>query len=198
MSRRRTTNSHAQKKRRLPFRVVIERTEPFRQVDRDEIEADCRRITNGAEFYHCMALFDRAHWHVVHFGSAHQAEAFRAVAHEKRYRDRPAPLRESPEEQRAFADTALLWGLRTGALRKVLTAYRNASHLSLMQQHMAAERVLAAYRMPEGCQPILHVFLQWAYENHGGWMQRRPPPGWEPWDHLHWVIPQEAYPHSEE
>jgi hypothetical protein len=31
--------------------VIEEREEPFRSADRAELEAECRRITNGAEFH---------------------------------------------------------------------------------------------------------------------------------------------------
>ena len=73
---RRRTNTHAQMKRRLPFVVVIEREEPFRAADRNEIEAECRRITNGADFLLTMARFGRVYWHTVHFAARHQADAF--------------------------------------------------------------------------------------------------------------------------
>jgi hypothetical protein len=48
MSYAKGENTPARKRRRLPFRVVIEeREEPFLAADRAELEAECRRITNG-------------------------------------------------------------------------------------------------------------------------------------------------------
>ena len=54
MSRRRTTNTHAQMLRRLPFKAIIEREEVFRTADSKEIEAEAMRLTGGAEFHHGM------------------------------------------------------------------------------------------------------------------------------------------------
>lgn len=170
---RRRTNTHAQMKRRLPFTVVIEREEPFCASDREEIETECRRITNGQEFYHTMARFDRRYSHVVHFGSAHQAEAFRKVAWERKFASRPVPRFGPPEhERRAFREAALLWGFRTGAIRRVLRAYRDSPG-SLMQRDGAARDVIRAYRVPEGHGDILHVFIAWVVEHHPHWFHHR-------------------------
>lgn len=198
MSYRKGEDTPAKKRRRLPFTVVIEREEPFRDVDQKELEAECRRVTNGAEFYHCMARFGDAYWHVVHFSAEHQAEAFKALARHCAFERRPAPQFGPPlEERRAFAEAALLWGFRTGAIRRVLQAYRNTSG-SLMQQDSAGRKMLANYRMPEGHGDIMLVFLNWVSVNHPYWFNRRPHPGWLPFDEFHWVVPQDAYPHSEE
>ncbi|HLG47777.1 MAG TPA: hypothetical protein VKY24_16160 [Reyranella sp.] len=195
---RRRTNTHAERRRRLPFVVVIDRAEPFCKVDRDEIDAECRRITNGAEFYHTMARFERGYRHVVHFGSAHQADAFDRVAKDRKFATRPVPQFGPPEhEKQAFREAALLWGFRTGAIRRVLRAYRDGPG-SLMQRDGAARDVLRAYKMPEGHGDILHVFIEWVVEHHPHWFNHRRHPGYLPFDEFHWVIPQEAYPHSDD
>ena len=198
MSRRKGEDTPARKRRRLPFKVIIEREEPFLEADRNELEAECRRITNGAEFYHCMSRFGDKYWHVVHFGSEHQADAFKSAVHHCDFARRPAPEYGMPlEEKRAFTEAALLWGVRTGAIRRVLQAYRNTPG-SLMQQHWAARHMLTMYRMPDGRGDILHVFLDWVNEHHWHWFNRQRHPGWLPFEEFHWVIPQDAYPHSEE
>lgn len=196
---RRRANPHAEKKRRLPFTVVIDREDPFLDADRKEIEAECRRITNGAdEFYLTMERRERRYVHVAHFKSQHQADAFHTIARARDYVKRPVPQFGPPEhEKRAFRDAALLWGFRTGAIRRVLRAYRDTPG-SLMRQDAAARDVLHAYRMPEGHGDILRVFLEWVWENHLHWFERQRHPGYLPFDHLHWVIPQDAYPHSDE
>lgn len=195
---RRRANPHADRKRRLKFTVVIQREDPFCAVDRNEIEAECRRITNGAEFYLTMSQFGKYYWHVAHFGSEHQAEEFSLLAHQREYAKRPVPQFGPPEhEKRAFRDAVLLWGFRTGAIRRVLRAYRDSPG-TLTMQEAAARDVIRAYRLPEGYGDVLHVFKDWVIENHPYWFNKQRHPGYLPFDHLHWVIPQEAYPHSDE
>jgi hypothetical protein len=197
---RRRTNPHAERKRRLPFVTVIEREEPFLRVDSDEIEAECRRITNGGEFYLTMARAARGYHHVVHFASEHQAEAFRLWCHRTEIARRPAPQFSSPpHEKAAFRQAALLWGFRTGAIRRVLRAYRDTPG-SLTLRDSAARQVLHAYRMPSnGYDDILNVFIEWVCENHWHWFNHQRHPGWLPFDdYYHWVIPQDAYPHSDD
>jgi len=47
---RREGDPFAEKQRRLPCRAYINRDEPWRPADHEEIEAACRRIANGAEY----------------------------------------------------------------------------------------------------------------------------------------------------
>jgi hypothetical protein len=61
-----------------------------------------------------------------------------------------------------------------------------------------ARQVLHAYRMPEGHGDILNVFIEWAVEHHPYWFHHRRHPGWLPFDEFHWVMPQDAYPHSDD
>ena len=69
---------------------------------------------------------------------------------------------------------------------------------SLMQRDGAARDVLRAYKMPEGHGDILHVFIEWVVEHHPHWFNHRRHPGYLPFDEFHWVIPQDAYCHSDE
>jgi hypothetical protein len=80
MTSDRIVDTPAKKRRRLPYKVVIERTEAFCSNDEEELHAECRRITNGAEFYHAMERFDDAYWHVVRFASEHQAHTKRKAS----------------------------------------------------------------------------------------------------------------------
>ena len=198
MSYRKGEDTPAKKRRRLPHKVIIERTQPFRAADKAELEAECRRITNGAEFHHAMERFGDVYWHVVRFASEHQANAFRVGAQRYHFARRPAPQFGPPAEERAvFRDAVLLWGLRTGAIRRVLQAWRNAPGSS-MQRWSAAQTALAAYRMPKGPDDIVGIFIDWARENHWHWLHRQRHPGWLPFDEFHWVIPQSAYAHSDD
>ena len=65
MSYRKGEGTPAKKRRRLPHKIVIEREQPFRAIDEAELEAECRRLTNGAKFYHHMERFGDVYWHVV-------------------------------------------------------------------------------------------------------------------------------------
>ena len=198
MNRRKGEDTAAKKRRRLPFRVVLEREEPFCLADDREIEAECRRITNGAEYWRGMQRIDGVYRHVVHFAAEHQAEAFRDAAHRSGYAKRPVPqFGPAVEEREAFKQAVLLWGFRTGAIRRVLKAWRNTPG-SLTQRWSAAQQMVAAYRPPQGPGDIADVFVQWCVEHHPYWLEHRPTPGWLPFDEFHWVIPQGAYPHSDE
>jgi hypothetical protein len=78
----------------------------------------------------------------------------------------------------------------------VLQTWRNASGSSL-QRWSAAQAALAAYCMPKGHDDIVGIFFDWASEHHWHWLHRQRPPGWLPFDEIHWVMPQEAYAHSD-
>lgn len=198
MSRRKGEDTPAKKRRRLPFIVVIEREEPFLDVDQREIDAACLRITNGAEYYHGMSRFDQKYWHVFHFGSQQQADAFKKISWDGNYHRRAMCYRPTPGDREAHRQAVLLWGFRTGAIRRVLQAWRNTSG-SLHQQNTAGQLMVSSYRVPEGNQEALHIFLEWAGKHHWHWLHRQRKPGWMPWDDTdHWAIPQDAYSHTEE
>jgi len=194
---RRRTNTHAQRKRRLPFVAVIEREEPFLAADREEIEAECRRITNGEEFYHTMARFGRAYWHTVHFASQHQADAFSAWCTRTAIARRDVPrFGRSPEEKAAFREACLVWGFRTGAIRRIVQAFRHTKG-PLMQQHSAAQNVAWSYRPPEDGDVAMEL-VHWAMENHWHWFHRQRRPALIPLEDPNDYPPQDAYPHSED
>jgi hypothetical protein len=185
-------------RRRLPFVAVIEREEPFCKVDREEIEAECRRITNGEnykDFYHTMARIDGVHWHTVHFVAEHQADAFRTWCVRNAIARRPVPrFGPSPEEKEAFRQACLVWGFRTGAVRRIVQAYRLTKG-SLLQQQSAAQGVAWAYRPPEGGDVAMEL-VHWAMENHSHWFHRQRRPAL--WEDPNEYPPQDAYPHSED
>lgn len=66
MSYRKGEDTPAKRRRRLPFKAVVEeREEPFLAVDLHQLEAECRRITNGAEFLYSMERNGDRYEHVV-------------------------------------------------------------------------------------------------------------------------------------
>jgi len=151
MSYAKGENTPARKRRRLPFRMVIEeREEPFLAADRAELEAECRRITNGGEFLYSMERNGDRYEHVVRFGAEHQAAALADWLRRERFAERPVPkFGPTAVEAAAFEEAALAWGFRTGAIRRVIQAFRHEPG-SLTRQWSAAHQMLARYQMPEG------------------------------------------------
>lgn len=197
MSYRKGEDTYAKRRRRLPCKVIIEREKPFRSFDTDELEAECRRITNGAEFLHTMERFGDVYWHVVRFAVEHQAEAFREWLHRTRFDQRPVPqFGPTAQEQAAFEQAALVWGFRTGAIRRSLQAFRRTKG-SLMQQHSAAQDVIHAYTPPQGMD-IANVFLDWVNKHHWHWFHGYRTPTDSPFRPPDWYPPHDAYPHSDE
>lgn len=197
MSYRKGEDTPAKKRRRLTFRVVIEdREEPFLAADRDELEAVCRRITNGAEFLYNMERNVDRYEHVVRFGIEHQAAALADWLRRERFAQRPVPrFGPTPEEKAAFEQSALAWGFRTGAIRRVIQAFRREPG-SLTRQWSAAHQTLAQYRMPEGPGlDVVVVFLSWVQKHHGHWFHHQRAPAAPPPD---WFPPENAYPHSDD
>ncbi len=89
-----------------------------------------------------MERFGDVYLQVVRFASEHQAEAFRSATQRCDFARRPVPQFGPPAEERAaFSEAALLWGFRTGAIRRVLKAFRNTPG-SLTQQWSAARQWL--------------------------------------------------------
>jgi len=198
VSYRKGEDTPAKKRRRLTCRVVIEdREEPFRAADRDELEAECRRITNGAEFFYNMERNGDRYEHVVRFAAEHQAAALADWLKRKRFAERPAPrFGSTPEEQAAFEQSALAWGFRTGALRRVVQAFRHERG-SLTRQWSAAHQMLARYRMPEG-RDVAQVFISWAMQKHHHWFFRQREWADNPFRPADWFPPDDAYPHSDD
>jgi hypothetical protein len=199
VSYRKGEDTPAKKRRRLTFRVVIEdRTEPFRAADRAELEATCQRITNGAEFFYNMERNGSRYDHVVRFAAGHQAAVLADWLRRERFAERPAPrFGPTAEEAEAFEQAALARGFHTGAIRRVIQAFRQEPG-SLTRQWSAAHQMLARYRIPEGAgHDAARVFIAWAQKHHWHWFFGRRERADNPFRPADWFPPAEAYPHSE-
>jgi len=200
MGRHRTTNTHAQRKRRLPFKAVIEREEVFRTADSAEIEAEAMRLTNGREFYHGMERRGDRDVHVVCFNSERVAKEMQRWITNTRIAERPAPkFGPSKEEKAELAQAAIKWAMHTGAARRVIQAWRGQS--SLTRAHSEALRALQRYRIPgrpDDEQVVMQVLVYWATTHHSSWFDRSRDPARVRVDFPDWFIPVNAYPHSEE
>lgn len=199
MGRRKGEDTPAKKRRRMPHVAVIEREEPFLRSDSEALEAECQRVTNGREYFRCQRRDGDRYVHVVHFSEEHQAKALQDWINRQRFAERPVPkFGPSPEERAAFEQTALLWGLRTGAVRRTVQAWRRKSREggSLLQCQSAAQRTLRLFMPPDDRHfDMAQVFVSWAQREHGPWfygyrsaIEALP----------HWFAPEDAYTHSED
>lgn len=64
--------------------AAIDRLEPFLSADRQRIEEQCKRITNGQELLHSTVWRDERDVQVVHFGEESHAVAFAKWAWQER------------------------------------------------------------------------------------------------------------------
>src|SRR5262249_18771835 len=157
-------------------------------------EAECRRITNGAEFFYTMERNGDRYEHVVRFAAEHQAAALHDWLRQTRFSQRPAPrFGPTPEGQAAVEQSALAWGVRSGSIRRVPQAFRQEPG-SLTRQWSAAHQALARYRMPEG-RDVAQVFISWAQKHHWHWFHRRREWADNPLRPPDWYPPADAYPH---
>jgi len=92
---RREGNPLADIQRRLPCRAYINRDEPWRPADHEEIEAACRRIANGAEYLIWAGSrgleFDDCT--VIGFNTSKKASEMQVWIDTSHIADRPAPQR---------------------------------------------------------------------------------------------------------
>jgi hypothetical protein len=96
----------------------------------------------------------------------------------------------------AFEQSAFAWGFRTGALRRVIQAFRREPG-SLTRQWSAAHQRLARYQMLEG-RDVAAVFISWAQKHHWHWFFGQRERADHPFRPADWFPPADAYPHSEE
>ncbi len=197
---RRSTNSHALAKRALPHVAVIDREHPWRPEDRDELDAQCLRLTNGQAFYRGQRREGSRYVHVVHFGEPHQAKALEDWVRRTRFAQRPPPkYGPTSEEQAALAEAAVAWGVRTGAIRRVVQAFRHEMGGSLTRARSEALRTTQLYRMPGDEKPVMEALIQWATKNHPNWFHGHRAPSVLPFECVPvWHPPADAYAHSEE
>ena len=135
----------------------------------------------------------------MRFGAEHQAAALADWLRRERFAERPVPkFGPTVEEVAAFEEAALAWGFRTGAIRRVLQAFRNETG-SLTRQWSAAHQMLARYQMPEGGgHDAARVFIVWAQKHHWHWFLGRRERADHPFRPADWFPPPDAYPHSDD
>lgn len=183
---RRSTNSFALKKKRLLHRAFIKRSDPFRRVDEEELDAACRRIAGNTEFGHW------SEWHNERDGD-HRVIGFETVERAKEMQQwidtsgiakRPMPkLGPSTEELAALRDASLKWGFSTGAARRVVQAYRRKMFEAGegAEAQYQASHAVALFKLPgDETMTIGMILVDWAKENHADWFYGRRRPASEP------------------
>jgi hypothetical protein len=186
----------------MPHIAHLGRTKPLRDVDRAQLDQTCMRITNGQEFLYGVERIDGDWRYVVRFSEPHHAEALRDWVRREHFSERPPPkFGPTDEEKRAFEEVAIAWGARTGALRRVVQAYRRAmfENETMMRCDTAAQQALRAYLPPEhGFHNMARVMVSWAMQRHWHWFFGERPWAANPFRPADWYPPDDAYPHSDE
>jgi len=127
MGKRRGEDSIASRKRRMPYIAKIKRDDPFRPQDEREIQAMCKRIAAAGEYMTLAGWREDAGYRVFHFATWAKARAMQHWIDRSSIAHRPLPkLGETAEEKAARKQEALDWGLQTGAVHRIVQAYRQA------------------------------------------------------------------------
>lgn len=87
----RSTNTFAEKKKRLPHEAYLCREERFRKADADELEAACRRIAGDGEYLRHSGRRGALDCTVIRFATVDQALAMQTWIDESGIADRPPP-----------------------------------------------------------------------------------------------------------
>lgn len=196
---RRSTNSYAALRKRLTHETVVGRSEPFRHEDAARVEAALARITNGQEHMRTWRWDGRNDVMVYHFSEASHAEAFKMWAWREKISALPAAqYGPTSEERSAFEEVAIRWGVRTGALRRVVQAYRRTMHEggSMLRCRTAAQTAYRAELPPAHADrfDVSEIFVSWAMRRYPDWFHGWRPPAYDGSDDF---APQDAYPHSD-
>ncbi len=176
---RRSTNTHAQKRKRLPHLAMIKRTEPFLRADAEELEAACVRVAGNEEFYSWNQRHEDGDRRVIGFTTPEKAAAMQAWIDESEIAKRPLPkFGRTKEELEAMRETALRWGFQTGAVRRVVQAYRR----KMFEEgegppaEYQASHTVAMYQPPGETMDVGMFLVEWAKTHHRDWFygRRRP------------------------
>jgi hypothetical protein len=173
MGRRKGEDTFAAKKRRMPFVAKIRREDPSRPEDSREIQAMCRRIAAASEWMALSGWREDAGFVVYHFTTWAKARAMQHWIDRSGIAHRPMPkLGLTAEEIAERRRLALAWGLKTGAVRDIVQAYRRAKH-SGDSDLTAFNAAAAALGRPGGeVQDTTRALLDWAIEHHREWFYR--------------------------
>jgi hypothetical protein len=166
MGRRKGEDTIAAKRRRMPYVAKLPREDPFRPEDAREVDAACRRVAGASEFMVLAGWREYSGYRVYHFTTWAKARAMQHWIDRSGIAHRPMPkLGLTAEEVADRKRQALAWGLRTGAARPIVDAYRQARHAGdaeLTAFNAACEVAKAMGRSTDELQVTVRTLLEWA------------------------------------
>jgi len=149
----------------MPYVAKLRREDPFRPEDAREVEAACRRVAAASEFMVLAGWREDSGYRVYHFTTWAKARAMQHWIDRSGIAHRPMPkLGLTAEEVAERKRQALAWGLRTGAARPIMDAYRRArcagdAELTAFNAALIAK---AMGRPTDGLQVTVRTLLEWA------------------------------------
>ena len=179
MGRRKGEDTIAAKRRRMPYVAKIRREDPFRPEDAREVESACRRIAAASEFMVLAGWREDSGYRVYHFTTWAKARAMQHWIDRSGIANRPMPkLGLTAEEIAEAKRLALEWGMRTGAVRDVVQAYRRARYsgdAELTSFNAACAVAMSLGRPGEEVENTVRTLLEWARATYPHWFSRCEP-----------------------
>jgi hypothetical protein len=179
MGRRKGEDTIAAKRRRMPYVAKIRREDPFRPEDAREVEAACRRIAAASEFMVLAGWREDSGYRVYHFTTWAKARAMQCWIDRSGIANRPMPkLGLTAEEIAEAKRQALEWGVKTGAARDVVQAYRRARYsgdAELTSFNVACAVAQSLGRPGEEVENTVRTLLEWARATYPHWFNRCEP-----------------------
>lgn len=179
MGRRKGEDTIAAKRRRMLYVAKIRREDPFRREDAREVEAACRRIAAASEFMVLAGWREDSGYRVYHFTTWAKARAMQHWIDRSGIANRPMPkLGLTAEEIAEAKRQALEWGVKTGAARDVVQAYRRARYsgdAELTSFNAACAVAMSLGRPGEEVENTVRTLLEWARATYPHWFSSCEP-----------------------
>ncbi|GEP60630.1 hypothetical protein [Reyranella soli] len=179
MGRRKGEDTIAARRRRMPYVAKMRREDPFKPEDAREVEAACRRVAAASEFMVLAGWREDSGYRIYHFTTWAKARAMQHWIDRSGIANRPMPKLGLTSEEIAEAKRrALEWGVRTGAVRDVVQAYRQARYSgdAELTSFNAACNVAAALGRSGGeVENTVRTLLDWARASYPDWFSRCEP-----------------------
>ena len=172
----RSTNSHREMVKRLPFVARLKRDDPLSPADQRELNEAADRIAGPTGWYSMAGRHKGAACKLILFATLGEAEEMQQWLDSSDIADRPMPkLGETKEERAATEREVMDWALSTGAGRRIVQAYRQAladgeGHITGMLAAIAVAEAVG--RKSDGLVPAVDHIIRWAQTNHAEWFYR--------------------------
>jgi hypothetical protein len=157
----------------------IKREDPFRTVDREEINAACRRIAAAGAWDSRAGWGPESGYLLFYFASWAKARAMQHWIDRSGIARRPVPKMGPTKEEKAAKERELMeWALGSGAAREIVQAYRRrmfagGAHVSALCEAYQVAADLGCRR--DGLHDAVEHIIEWARTNHAEWFNRCRP-----------------------